>query len=191
MKQLNLIILFVLLFKLTGVANLSPTLFDLELSNMSGGSFALSTLAENKASIFVFITPECPIAQRYTLTMRNMAKEYEKNNIKIYGIVSGTYYTVKDMKKFKKKYLIDFPIFFDRSLIVTKTLDAQITPQAFLVDNRGKVLYDGQIDNWYFALGRARQVITEFYLKDAVQSYLANEEIKVKKTRAIGCIIEY
>ena len=46
------------------------------------------------------------------------------------------------------------------------------------------------MDNWLGELGRRRQVITEFYLKDAIESYLNEEEIKIKKTKAIGCFIE-
>jgi len=161
------------------------------LKTLDGKVFSFSDFKKNKASILVFSSPDCPISQKYTLTLRELSEKYKAQNIPIYIIISGTYYTKSVIKEYVKKYLLEFPVLLDPKLQITKMLEATITPEVFLFDEKANVLYSGRIDNWFESLGKNRFVITEKDLINATDSYLAGEEIKVKKTKAIGCIIQY
>jgi len=46
------------------------------------------------------------------------------------------------------------------------------------------------IDHWFYDLGSYRQQTTENYLKDALDAVLKGAEPILKKTDAIGCIIQ-
>lgn len=161
------------------------------LKTLDGKVFNFSEFKKNKASILVFSSPDCPISQKYTLTLRELSEKYKSQNIPVYLIISGTYYTKSVIKEYVKKYLLDFPVLLDSKLQITKMLEATITPEVFLFDDKANVLYSGRIDNWFESLGKNRFVITERDLINAVDSYLSGGEIKVKKTKAIGCIIQY
>lgn len=65
--------------------------------------------------------------------------------------------------------------------MLAKYLKATTTPEVFVLNNKGEVVYSGAIDNWAIDLGEKRQVITEFYLKDALNALLQNKKIAVKK----------
>jgi hypothetical protein len=51
-------------------------------------------------------------------------------------------------------------------------------------------LYQGRIDNWAYELAKKRRVITEHNLRDALNSIVHNQPIKITKTKAVGCYIE-
>lgn len=171
--------------------NKDTLLIKKNLKTLDGKVFNFSEFAKNKASILVFMAPDCPISQKYTLSLREISEKYKDKNIPVYLIFPGTYYTKKTIKEFMKKYLIEFPVILDDKLEITKLLHASITPEVFLFDNQAQVLYSGRIDNWFESLGKNRFVITERDLLSAMDSYLAGEPIKVKKTKSVGCIIQY
>jgi len=139
----------------------------------------------------VLVSPDCPIAQKYSLTLRKIESEYSENGIHVYGIMPGTYYSLKEMNKFRKKYKVNFPLLQDPNYKIPKWLEGTITPEVFLLNSSGEVVYRGAIDNWFFALGKKRAVITETYLIDAIEAVLADKPIAVSKTDVVGCILEY
>ena len=87
-------------------------------------------------------------------------------------------------------YDLPLEIIYDPNFKLVRDLNATITPEAFLIDENKNIKYQGLIDNWLGELGRRRQVRTEFYLNDAIESYLKDEDIMIKKTKAIGWFIE-
>ena len=92
-------------------------------------------------------------------------------------------YNIVNIYKFK------FPNLLDKQGELTGILGATITPEVFLIDKKGFLIYQGKIDNWFYELGRYRQVITQHYLEDAIIAYNQGNEVEVQKTEAIGCLI--
>ena len=76
-------------------------------------------------------------------------------------------------------------------MILTKMLKASIAPGCFVIDNSGNIAYQGRIDDWLYAVGKKRQVVTENNLDDALHSIIKNLPVKIKETNPIGCILEY
>jgi len=149
-----------------------------------------SFLQDKKAGVFVFLAPDCPLSQNYTLTLNNLAKEFNANGISFYGVFSGVGITKETMDSFAATYHLSFPVMLDADSKIADFFGATATPQAFLTDPRGQVLYKGAIDNWASKLGQHRTVITQHYLYDALDSVRANRPIQVKETQAVGCFIE-
>lgn len=145
---------------------------------------------QNQKSVLVFLSPDCPISQKYTLTLKNLHKEFEEKRIHFYAVFAGNYYTDSEIEKFKNKYQLAFNIIRDRNFELVKKTGATITPEVFLLDENLQIVYSGAIDNWYVSLSKKRSVITEHYLKEALTQWLEEREILVKKTEAVGCIIE-
>jgi len=94
-----------------------------------------------------------------------------------------------EIDEFVKQYNVKFEVEKDNLYHIADSLNATITPQAFLISPSGEILYSGKIDNWPITLGQKRTVITEHYLQDAIESYLNDKTIEVKKTEAVGCFI--
>jgi len=94
------------------------------------------------------------------------------------------------MDDFVKTYDIQFPALPDPKLSLAAFFGAAKTPEVFAVDSNQQIFYKGEIDNWAPELGQHRQVITEHYLQDALNSFLEHRRVQVPQTDAVGCFIE-
>ena len=143
----------------------------------------------------IFLAAECPISQKYASILRGVQNQFPQ--VKFLAI-----FTKWDKKETIEEYLKNYPLIIsannpnrfivlkDKNNNLVKKIGAQTTPEAFLFDENGVLMYRGAIDNWFYALGQYRPEATEHYLTDALQLFLNNEPIKIKQTNAIGCIIE-
>lgn len=140
-------------------------------------------------TVYVFLDTECPLSQNYTLTLRKIQADYVNQDLRFVAVFPAVGDTPKRIRAFIKEYQLPFETMPDPDLEWTKALSAQITPEAFLVNAAGAVLYGGKIDNWAVSLGKKRQVITQHFLTDAIEASLAGEPISVARTKAVGCFI--
>lgn len=163
--------------------------YDLQFTSASGGQLALAAFRENAATVFVLLSPECPLCQNYSLTLNEMLKEYESANVAVVGIFPGTYSSRKQIRHYLKKYKVQFPTLLDPDYTLVKHFGGTTTPEVFLLNAAGMVLYSGAIDNWAYSLGKKRRKITAHYLQDALTETLAEHPVTVSKTEPIGCFI--
>lgn len=141
-------------------------------------------------TVILFLSPECPLCLNYTLNLKELQEDFLSEKVQLVGIFSGKWFTAEEVREFRVRYGLTLPMFFDDKLALANVLDATVTPEVFLLDSSGRVLYSGAIDNWVNDLGKKKLEVTEHYLRDAIVSSLNGEEVKVRKTRAMGCLIE-
>jgi peroxiredoxin len=160
------------------------------LINTSGEKIVDAQLIKGKATVFYFLSPECPLCQSYSLTINNLAKEFAAKGITMVGIIPGADYSNLEISTFKNKYKLTIAIWKDEKFELVKKYKATITPEAVVVNGKNQVLYQGRIDNWAYELGKKRKIITEHNLQDALMSVVNNKPVKVTRTKAVGCFIE-
>jgi hypothetical protein len=140
-------------------------------------------------TVWVFLAVDCPISQKYISELRRIDSVYATHKLRVRGIIPGKV-NPNEVKTFVDEYAIKFPVSIDRDFTDVRRFHATITPEAILVGRRGQVLYQGAIDNWFFDLGKYRQRVTEHYLQDAIDEALQGKTPAVRKTEAVGCIIQ-
>jgi thiol-disulfide isomerase/thioredoxin len=138
--------------------------------------------------LFVFLSPECPICQGYTVKLNEFQQRYS-GRIKIYGIIPGNSYKPAAVSAFAEKYKIGYPLLIDGSLGLSHYLQASVTPEVILLGPGNELVYKGAIDNWYKALGKSRIRTTENYLQDAIDHALRQELPTIKRTTPVGCLL--
>jgi peroxiredoxin len=164
-------------------------LFSLRIGGR-GNSVDLSSLRNNNASVFVFLAPDCPLSQNYTLTLNDLRARFEADSIAFLGVVPGQWFDAATVDSFARTYMLTFPLVVDEELRLTTALGAAVTPEVFVIDSMARIVYQGAIDNWANDLTRRRTAITEHYLRDALTHYMDGEAVPRPKTEAIGCFIE-
>jgi peroxiredoxin len=183
--------LFVIL--LLSFANLFSQQINLDhplsLPGISGKKLSLHQFKENKASVVIFFSPECPICVSMTKTIREMADTFAQQGVKFYIIYPGNYYSNKHIREFQKSYLLKMGGYRDDNNALVKALGAKVTPQAIVISPAGKIVYSGKIDNWFEDIGKRRTIITQFYLHDALTAIIKNQAPPVEKTDPVGCFI--
>lgn len=149
----------------------------------------LSVTAQAPATVFVFLSPECPLSQSYTLTLNALHQAFRSRQVLFFAVIPGQDYPLSEVQAFEKQYALTCPVLLDEAYKLTKQLGASVTPEAVVVDRAGKEVYAGKIDNWAYALGRKRKVITERYVYDALTDHLQHKPVAVRKTEPVGCFI--
>jgi len=181
-------ILFILLFQI--INNTAPS-GNILLKTISNKDIYFTTNKSDKATVIVFLSPQCPLCQSYSLTINNLVKQHKNNGIRFIAVVPGSDYTTDEIVAFKKKYkFTDVAFFIDPNKQLTKKISATITPEVFVINNANKIVYSGRIDNWAYALGKKRAVITEHNLATVLKQIATNKSLTYTKTQAIGCFIE-
>ena len=160
------------------------------LSDLSGKTISLFQKSAGSFTVIVFLLPDCPACQSYSKTLNQLASDYSKKNFTFYGVFPGTYNSLDEMLEFRESYKINFPLLRDPEKILVRQLKATTVPQAFVLNKNGEVVYSGRIDDWMYALGKKRSIITKYDLKNAMNELVANKAISNPVTVPIGCIIE-
>ncbi len=197
--QFRWLILFSILLSLSQVkaqvslddvkTNFQNSLDAISLINYDSSEFALSSYRNKKLTVYIFLGHECPICQKYGHTLRTFHEEFQKKNIDLIGIVPLRDVGIETIAEYVELYDFKFPVLSDRERIFTDIVQATVTPEVIMVDNKGDLIYRGMIDNWFYALGKYRRVTTEFYLRDAIDAHLKHQQVVVQKTDPIGCFI--
>lgn len=165
-------------------------LSSINLLTLQQEKLNLSFIKQYKAAVFIFLTPDCPLSQNYTLTLNNLQEQYSKDSIFFCGIIPGNSVAISDVEEFVSNYKIDFKVLIDRDLILTEYLSATKTPEVVVINAGGDVVYKGAIDDWAIDLGSHRNTVTQHFLADALNALNAHSLIKIKKTKPVGCFIE-
>lgn len=157
---------------------------DANFTTLNKEAYTLSTLAQQGPVVFVFLSVECPVAQRYAMRLKRMHDEYNGNQVTIVGVYSNENDSVEDVQAYLKRAEYPFPIVKDVDGSLARYLGASMTPQAHLIDTAKVLRYRGPIDD-----NRYETRVKHNYLKDALVSVLRGKEVKIKETPAFGCTI--
>ena len=144
---------------------------------------------DDAASVVVFLSPWCPISQKYIPTLNAIYDRYAGKNVEFFAFMPGKV-SAGERKKFINDYEIKFTVQTDKKFKWAEAMKAAITPEVFVFDRNDTMQYHGAIDNWFYDLGRYRSEPTDHYLVDAVDAVLAGEQPEVKSTKATGCSIQ-
>jgi len=139
--------------------------------------------------VYIFYAPECPLSQKYTLTIASLFTKFG-NKVKFIGVFPGSEESIGQFQEFKTKYKINYPLIKDEKLELISALKATVTPEAFLIDSYGKIVYHGAIDDWAIKLGKTKQQATVNYLENAIEGLLNNTAVETRYVKPIGCYIE-
>jgi len=168
----------------------SATIFSYRLPLSNDSLLNFETLKNNKATVFVFLAPDCPLSQSYTSTLNEIHGRFSDSNVGFYGVVENGKYKRKEIDDYITQYRIDLPVVLDAHSELARLFGATVTPEVFVVDSEGHHVYQGAIDNRAPELGQHRTVVTEHYLLDALNGFIREGTISVSTTKPVGCFIE-
>ena len=145
--------------------------------------------SKQNPTVIIALDTECPLSIQYVEKINELARRYSEN-VNFLIFFPGPYYSIKEIELFIKQNKIQIDFINDIDFRITNWLNATIVPESFIIDTNSKIIYQGLIDNWASELGRTRQYTNKNYLEDGIKSILNSKQIIIKKTNAIGCIIE-
>jgi peroxiredoxin len=143
-------------------------------------------LSKNKGVAILFIATKCPVSNAYNERMAALAKEYTAKGVAFVGINSNKTEPAAETAEHAKKNGFAFFVVKDDGNKVADAYGAQKTPEVFLLDAAGKLIYHGRIDE---NQDDARGVKSPDF-RNALDGFLAGKPVPVAQTKAFGCTIK-
>ena len=141
-------------------------------------------------SVWLFVTVDCPIANRYVPEINRIYKAYSSRGVEFTLVYPDETLTRERIEKHREEFGLLPPGLLDAKRLRVKKSGATITPEAVVFDRNEKIVYRGRIDDQFTDFGERRSQPTERNLRLALDAVLAGREVDVKETKAIGCLIE-
>jgi hypothetical protein len=145
------------------------------------------------ASVIFFVATDCPISNSFAPEIQRICRDYAGRGVScslMYEDVGPTDEAIRThLREYGYGAMTTMTAAADRARTIAKHAKASITPQAVVLDHRGEIRYRGRIDNFYAALGKPRQQVTERDLRDALDDLLAGRPVRKPETQALGCHI--
>ncbi|MFM9052982.1 MAG: redoxin domain-containing protein [Bacteroidota bacterium] len=168
----------------------AQSVFPIKLNSISGDPVVLTPQKAFPFTVFIFLLPDCPACQSYTLTLKKLFEKFSQSGIRFIGVFAGKYSKEKEMNEFESRYQLPFPLYVDKNHDLIRKLDVHVSPEVVTIDQSGTVSYRGRIDDWMYAVGKKRTVIRHHDLENALRSISDGKKPDPDKTVPVGCIIE-
>jgi peroxiredoxin len=170
-------------------SNIGKKVGDFTLTDPRDGTkVSLAGLKDRKAVAVVFVGTECPINNFFMKTLAELHQEYAGKSVQFLAINANVQDSAERVAEHARKYEVPFPVLKDEGNVVADRFDARRTPEAFLLDSAGTVLYRGRIDDQY-GIGYQRPKPTVRDLAAAIDEVLAGKPVTTAVTPVAGCII--
>jgi peroxiredoxin len=150
---------------------------------------SLADFKDKKAVVVLFLGTECPINNAFLPSLAEMHTEYSARGVAFLAINSNRQDTPERVAAHARRHSVPFPVLKDPGNRVADLFAARRTPEAFVLDPAGKVLYQGRIDD-QFGVGYSRPgKPTRRDLACALDEILLGKPVSVPRTSVDGCFI--
>jgi peroxiredoxin len=170
-------------------AKLGEKMPNLTFKDDKGKAYRLYELEKQKAIVLVFVSFECPVSNSYLAPLSEMAKEFSRFGVTIWGLTTSEDDTPAEIAKSAKHFDLAFPVFKDERLKAADALKAEYTPEVFVLDANFTLRYRGRIDNMYSERLKKHKEITEHNLRQTLAELVTGRPVSTRATQAIGCKI--
>jgi len=167
-------------------------LTDVKMMNVDGKEVTLGGLAGKKGTLVVFTCNHCPWAKMWQSRVAEIGNAALSSGFGVVAINSNdpaayAEDAYPEMKKRAKQLKFKFPYVVDATSDVARAFGATRTPEAYLFDAEGKLVYHGTIDD----SPKDAAAVKDAWLRNAVNEIAAGKSVTTAETKALGCSIKY
>ena len=162
------------------------------LPGTDGSQYDQEYFADATLSLVVFTCNHCPYVKGSDEMLLGLLREYAPRGLKAVLISANDAQKYPDdsfemMQKKAKEWDIPCPYLYDESQDVARSFDAQCTPECFLFDASGALIFHGSVsDNPRDPSGVSKQ-----YLRTALDQALGGASPDPAFVHSIGCSIKW
>jgi peroxiredoxin len=166
---------------------------DTKLKNVvDGKEVSIAKAAGKNGTLVLFTCNECPYAKAWEERIVDLGNTYSKKGVGVL-LINSNNPAVSKKDSFEltqaraKERGIQFAYAVDPDSSVAKAFGATRTPEAFLFDKAGKLVYHGTIDDNHEQADK----VEKRYLKDALDAVSSGKTPAVQETKSLGCTIKF
>lgn len=164
---------------------------EVKMKNIDGKEISFNDAKKKNGLLVMFSCNTCPVVKKYQPRTNEVCK-YALN--KEFGVIllnSNEAYrengdSYNDMKDYGKENAYSWFYVIDDNSAMADAFGANRTPECFLFNKEGKLVYHGAIDD----NPNGPDEVTRKHLVLAIDELLSGKDISVKETRSVGCGIK-
>ena len=167
-------------------------LAEVKMADVGGKNVSLKDAMGENGLLVVFSCNTCPWVNAWEDRYISVSKLSQKKGVGMIAInpnegsrENGD--SMDEMQSRAKKAKYDFYYTLDKESKLASAFGASRTPQIYLFNNKGTLVYRGAIDD----NARRPRKVENPYLMDAINAMVAGEKINTASTKALGCGIKY
>ena len=165
---------------------------DVGMESTDGKTVTLDEVKGSKGLLVIFTCNHCPFVIGWQKTMVELGNTYMQKGIGVIFVnsndparVAGD--SLEGMQKMARKQGYKFPYVVDATSGVARNFGAKKTPDVFLFNANGKLVYRGAVGEG----GRQPQRGGEPWLKNALDAIVSGQKAPRSETKAVGCSIKF
>jgi len=164
---------------------------DKKMKDVAGREVSFKDAMHTKGLLVMFSCNTCPVVHAYqsrTIEVCNYAKSKDIGVILLNSNEASRDDgdSFNDMKDYASEQHYTWPYVVDENSMMANAFGANRTPECFLFNTEGKLVYHGAIDDNQ----NGPDEVTRKHLKIAMDEMLEGKDVAVKKTRSVGCTIK-
>jgi thiol-disulfide isomerase/thioredoxin len=164
-----------------------------DLPDINGRIVSSDQLITPKGLLVAFLCPHCPFVKHIRREFARAAHEFRKSGVGVVAVNANDIAAVPEdgidgMKEEIRDAGYAFPYLVDESQDVAKAFRAACTPDFFLFDADGRLVYRGQFDD---SRPKSETPVTGKDLRAAVSALIAGQPVPPEQRASIGCNIKW
>lgn len=156
-----------------------------EISVQDHGSPVSISPERAKVTVVVFVSTQCPISNSYNDRMAALYRDYSGKPVQFVFVNSNSNESVSAIDQHAKEHGFGFKVYKDADNVLADKYNAQATPETYVFDSSGTLVYHGHIDD---AQNASR--VQQQSLRKAMDAVLEGQPVPVAETKAFGCTIK-
>jgi len=163
-----------------------------KMKTANGKEVSIADVKGAKGTLVVFTCNACPWAKKWESRIVELGNDAGKKGIGMIAINSNDPNVNADdsyavMQTRAKERGMKFAYAYDATSGIARAFGATRTPEAFLFDASGKLVYHGTIDD----NADDAAAVKDPYLANAVNAVAGGKAVPVAETKALGCGIKF
>lgn len=159
---------------------------EFSLPDLDGKAQTLAAHRGKDIVVLVFCNQGCPFSLGAEPSLFALSEKYKAKGVVFYGIDSNANNSVDDIRKHVAEAKVPYIVLKDADNKYADLVGAKVTPEIFVVDWDGRLVYHGGPDDRTTPDGTPKNT----YLDSALDALTTGKEVPVKEAKTWGCGIK-
>jgi peroxiredoxin len=164
---------------------------DLKMKSVDGKEYSIASVAGKKGTLVIFTCNHCPWVKHWQGRIAAIGNAAAAQGIGVIAINSNDPSqfpedAYDEMVSRAKQLGLRFPYVMDATSDVGRAFGATHTPEAFVFDADGKLVYHGGVDD----NAESERAVSHAWLHDAMDAVANGRTVALAETKALGCSIK-
>lgn len=164
---------------------------EVKLKDISGKEVTLKNAMKQNGLLVMFSCNTCPYVIKNQSRTNEICKYALSNGVGVVVLNSNEGQregsdSYKEMQEYAKSQGYEWTYAVDKNHEIADAFGATRTPECYLFDKAGKLVYHGAIDDSPADISKVNRV----HLKEAINEATAGKDVSVKESKSVGCGIK-